>query len=162
MLTKRTAITALKPDVVSYGCAIDAWSKSGEPDGIFRAEKLLREMERLAEKGDDTSRPNTFCFNSIINAYSKAGNAERAESVLRWMEDSYRAGNHHAKPDAVSYTSCIDGWARCKTSEQDAVSSSQQLFDTMVGKYNEGHKDCKPSAATFTALMMVLANHKSH
>ena len=152
---------ALKPDVVSYGCAIDAWSKSGEPNAIFRAEGLLRQMERLAEKGDATLRPNDFCFNSMISALSKAGDAEKAESVLQWMESSFQNGNRCAKPDAFTYTSCINAWAQYASTEQDGVMRTQSLFATMVNRYKEGDAAYKPTAATFTALMMVLANHKS-
>jgi pentatricopeptide repeat protein len=158
---EKQGIHALKPDVVSYGCAIDAWCRSGEPNAIFRAEGLLREMERLAEKGDATLRPNRYCYNCIINVHSKAGNAEKAESVLQWMEDSYLYGNRHAKPDVVSYTSCIDAWSRNQSTECDAVRNSQKLFVTMVDKYREGDMECKPSVATFSALMMVLANRHS-
>jgi len=158
---EQDGIAALKPDVISYGCAIDAWSRSGESDAIFRAERLIREMERLAEKGDANLRPNSFCFNSIINAHSKAGNAEQAESVLRWMQESYQGGNRSVKPNAISYTSCIDAWARCTSTEQDCVRRSQQLFATLVDKYKEDDPDCKPTAATLAALMTVLAHHKS-
>lgn len=158
---EKDGIGALKPDVVSYGCAIDAWSRRGDATGIYRAEFLLRQMERLSEKGDKTLQPNDFCFNSIINAHSKAGNAEQAESVLHWMEESYRAGNRRAKPDTVTYTSCIDAWARVDTTDQDPVRKSQQMFDTMVERYKEGDVDFKPTAVTFTALMMVLANHNA-
>lgn len=159
---EKEGMMTLKPDVVSYGCAIDAWSRGGDAASVFRAEALLRQMERLSEKGDVTLRPNDFCFNSVINAHSKAGNAQEAESVLQRMEDSYQAGNRRAKPDSVTYTSCIDAWARCRgTVEQDPVLRSQALFDAMLERYKKGDEHSKPTAATFAALMMVLANHKS-
>lgn len=152
---------SLKPDVVSYGCAIDAWSRSGEPNAIERAESLLRKMEHLSEKGDFSIRPNSFCFNSIINAHSKAGNAENAESILKWMEDSYSNGNRLARANSITYTSCIDAWARSESSEKNAVLQSQLLFVDLVEKYKQGDAECKPTPTTFSGLMMVLARHRS-
>jgi hypothetical protein len=50
------------PDVITYNIAMNAWAKSGLPEGPEKSEGLFRRMEK---NGLD---PKTISFNSVITA----------------------------------------------------------------------------------------------
>mgnify|MGYP005680687427 CR=1 FL=1 len=65
----------VKPNVVTYGAVIDAYAKSGEKYAAARADTLLAKMIHLNQMDPVTNsdlQPNTYVFNTVINAHAKS------------------------------------------------------------------------------------------
>jgi hypothetical protein len=58
-------------------------------------------------------RPNTYVFNTVINAWAKSKQpdaASKAEEMLIAMGQLHACGIPGLKPDAFTYTAVIDAW----------------------------------------------------
>jgi hypothetical protein len=53
-----------KPSPTAYATVINAWSKSFDICAPERAMALLNKMEKSYEHGNESLRPNAYCFNS--------------------------------------------------------------------------------------------------
>jgi pentatricopeptide repeat protein len=71
--------------------------------------------------------PTAIEYNSLINAWAKAGDPIAAEQVLRQMTDS------QVQPDTISYTSVIQAWSQSGSAE--APERAQALLDDMEKSY---------------------------
>ena len=64
----------------------DVWSESDRPESISKAEVIMSYLEGMK---DDILRPNTTCYNILMNAYANQtveyGFTQRAEDVLLKM-----------------------------------------------------------------------------
>jgi len=123
------------PGTVAYSLVMNAYAKSGHRDAGRKAETIFRSLESASlresasalegssDEGNGRwsrrarSTANTFCYNIVINAYSRQGRrggaVDSAERILTEMENRYNATlDELAKPDVVSYSSVINAWAR--------------------------------------------------
>jgi pentatricopeptide repeat protein len=71
-------------------------------------QKMLRTMQQQYLAGDNSSRPNTITYNTVLIAFVGAGHAERAEELLEEMRFAYFDGNNSAKPDVISFHTVVN------------------------------------------------------
>jgi pentatricopeptide repeat protein len=87
----------LEVTVVSYGAVIKGLaSSSSSPQ---QAEELLNQMTRRSELV-----PNLYCYNTVIDAYAKAGRPNDAQRIF----DSLPI--HSLQPDIVSYGALLSSY----------------------------------------------------
>lgn len=135
------------PGTVAYSLAMDAYAKSGHMDAGRKAEAIFRrlesaymlEMESTSRKDDKRERqagrktaPNKFCYNILINAYSRQGRQggvfDSAERILTEMEQRFEETSDEAiRPDVVSYSSTISAMARADRKGYGAIRAEDIL-----------------------------------
>jgi hypothetical protein len=52
----------VQPDTFTFSSVINAWTKSGDPSAVLKAEALLKQMQTLQQAGNFNVRPNTIIF----------------------------------------------------------------------------------------------------
>jgi len=153
-------------DLGTYNILIDAFSIQRKPS---RAHRILDQLEKEFLPRKDTNeerkmlRPNSFSYNSIISAYSSAGQAERAASILRRMEMQYQNWNHDVLPDTITYNIVLSAYLKnqAKISYKAAIQANDLLM-RMEKSYQEGKKEVQPDIITYTTVMKcwILSKHQ--
>jgi pentatricopeptide repeat protein len=101
-----------RPNSYTILAVVSTYLKEGRID---EAEVLVRNMEDLSrQRADDGLRPGVFCYNSLIHACAKNGNAEHAESILNHLLDSAESGNSILQPNIVTWNNVLHAWAKSK------------------------------------------------
>ena len=81
------------------GC--QALASCGERGAAHKANQLLQRMEASHAKGDSSLKPDVLSYNTVLDAFSKEGDAKSAERLLEQM---LRKSDEMLKPNAYSYT----------------------------------------------------------
>ena len=131
----------LKPDVVLFTAALDAWyrsSRSGAPEQSLKILQLMAKfkvapdimtyniiLHTLADTGDSVyleEAENLLYFiersssqradSFTYNAVIKGSPPEAAEKLIRHWELQYKKGETDERPDSYSYTSLIKAWVK--------------------------------------------------
>lgn len=91
-LYRETSDEDMKPTVSTGNAVISAWAKSSHEQSAERAEDAFQRLYDFCE-------PDTYSYNSLINAYAKKGHAFKAMKLLKRMEVSFNNGNTAVRPD---------------------------------------------------------------
>jgi pentatricopeptide repeat protein len=83
-------------------------SQDNRASAAARAEEVLRTMRDNYARGDVAVRPNSYCYNSVMDCWARASMAEKAEAVFLTMCEDYRNGNESAKPQTTTFNSKCD------------------------------------------------------
>ena len=122
-----------------------------------RAEQILDHMDELYRAGNQGVKPDTYTYNTLINAHAKSsekGSAARAEHVLQVMKQRYLDGDGDFKPNTRTHTSVIDAWA--KSGEKGAAKRAEQILHSMITTFEgSGDYDSKPNVHTANAVCNV-------
>jgi pentatricopeptide repeat protein len=129
---------AQPPNVISYSIVLDAWSQRAwkNPHAAQRAHQWLQQMKTTAGV-----QPNRISYNTVIQAYARAGKPHQAEALLLEMmeggvesqdelnggsfkhrlhldeeEDSKRI-TRMIRPDEVTVAAVLTGWSHVGTWE---------------------------------------------
>jgi len=136
------------PDIVSYNCLLNSWSKSGEKGAADRALSIMSSLPKpdaftyscvinayikegninkvhdLLEQVDSQGiKMDSHLQNALLLAYATEGNAERAEELLDDMECE-------GTVDAKSYSAVIKAWK--ESSATDKAQRAEDILDRMV------------------------------
>merc|ERR1712031_19220 len=76
----RAAGGKVKPDTVSYSTMINAFSKLHR---AAEADRWLQEM--CSDEGLQDEPASSFCYGTVVQAFSRAGNLERARELVDEM-----------------------------------------------------------------------------
>ena len=79
-----------------------ALANCGERGAARKANLLLQRMEDSYAKGNSGLKPDLLSYNTVLDAFSKEGDAKSAERLLEQMLDK---NDGMVKPDSHSYTS---------------------------------------------------------
>ena len=146
----RWKIDVVRPDVVTYNSTINAWSKSGVPDGPERAEKLLRMMLDSPPGARGPIYPNAVTFATTIYAWSSSSNisgGERAEALLNKMIELYNAtDDEKLRPLPPCYSGVIFAYANRgalkqaedtaeRMKEEGGYHLSQSIYNALLKGY---------------------------
>jgi hypothetical protein len=115
-----------------------------------RAEAILDRIVEHFESGYQGFKPDTICFSSVINAWSKSGDPtapQKAGALLAQMQKMHEAGDHDVKPDTILFTTVISVWAR--SGGHDAGIRANRYLAYMKKVEALGHKDCGPNEKTY-------------
>ena len=150
----------LKPTLVSFTTAIDAWSRISSKDleAAQRAENILNLLDELSESDSDL-RPNAFTFHAVMNAWSKSSlpnSAKQVENLLDKMIDRFNAGNHSLKPGKISFSIAITAWAAWGDNKGDST-QALRLLEQMQMLSRKGY-DTMPDIGTFNSVLRAIAN----
>jgi hypothetical protein len=86
---------------------LSTWSKSKSTRRAYRAEKLLKLMEK---DGNTLPKPTVQCYTAVLNCFAgshKTDSAQRCEALLRRMDTI-----EGIQPNLISLTCVLIAWAR--------------------------------------------------
>ena len=113
----------IEPDVVSYNCLIDVYSKGRE------IEKAYKVLEKMREK---EISPDVISYTSLIGGLGLVGQPDKARDVLKEMKE------YGCYPDAAAYNAAIRNFCIA-----NRLRDAEKLMDEMVSK------GLNPNATTY-------------
>jgi len=158
--------TGIRPNVVSFTAACNAWARSTQPHAAQRAEKILTRAIDLWRSGDyPAARPNTFTFNACITAWSRSREKNGAGNCVRLLEamnDLFEEAGRpdDLQPDSRCYNLVINAVARSRV--PGCADKARGLLNQMETLHDEGpYPDLVPDSLTFGAIINAYANDRS-
>lgn len=95
----------IKPNYRTYTAVITAWARSRDPTKPQRAVRLLKRMNDMYKAGDETVRPNSHAFNSVIEACATLrGTFEQQGGALKVAFAVYKSIQSMKGEDATNVT----------------------------------------------------------
>ena len=165
-LYQSTGDEKIKPDIISYSSVLNAYAKaaSKDPNASKKSEEILMQMVKMQEEEDrrlarniDKKRiVNTWCFNTVLNAYAVQGAGSRASTLLAQME-SMSESDEMLKPDTYSFNTVLKALANSK--EKGSVDRARQILDKMEERYARGDMSVKPDAISYNTVILAYANN---
>jgi pentatricopeptide repeat protein len=108
-------------------------------------------MQDRYKSGDKELKPNVVSYNTVINAYAKAGNADRAEAILEEMHQDYEQGNHDAKANVCSFNTVLSAWSRSGSAK--GAERAEMILLRMKKLYESGKFDTKPDVISYSIIL---------
>eukprot|EP00550_Attheya_septentrionalis_P002054 CAMPEP_0198289372 /NCGR_PEP_ID=MMETSP1449-20131203/7569_1 /TAXON_ID=420275 /ORGANISM="Attheya septentrionalis, Strain CCMP2084" /LENGTH=930 /DNA_ID=CAMNT_0043987681 /DNA_START=135 /DNA_END=2924 /DNA_ORIENTATION=+ len=143
----------VKPDAIAYSALINSWKQSDAPE---RAEEVLVKMNSLIDGGETDLIPNrTNCFNAVIAAYARQGNALKAEEILKQMIEISES-DESCQPVAITYNSIIDAWAK-SGEKRLAAERAEEILYSMQDRYEGGEDHLKPDEFSYSGVALAWA-----
>jgi PPR repeat family len=107
---------SVHPDIWSFNMVLNAWSKSGVPDHIKRAEDLVVTLETYHANAKSTrhklkTKPNTNTYNTLLSCYSRSILPNRADLGYQQLQ---KMKNSTAQPDAITYNIVMNLFAKSR------------------------------------------------
>jgi pentatricopeptide repeat protein len=159
------------PSVSNLNAVLHAWAKSGKTgrgsndngntddmaaakDAPARAEALLDRMSQFYVE------PDIVSYNTVILAWSNAGQPQHAEALLEemyhaWVEDSKEGRNSSdttmIQPDRISFNTVISAWAR--SNEPNAAERAQSILKRMYDPQDMGTLQVTPNIITYNTML---------
>ena len=131
---------SVAPDCMSYSIVCATWAKSGAPEAVEKAEKILQQMEKKAVETDNPSfNADNITYNIVIDAWAKNKSCKnayvRARCLLDRQIDLYRKkGIKKCRPDVYGFTSVI---ASCASVSSASWKEKSIAFDVALTTYHE-------------------------
>jgi pentatricopeptide repeat protein len=115
-----------------------------------RAEALLDRMSRLYVE------PDVVSYNTVILAWSNAGEPKRAEALLEemfhaWVQDTKEGHADSIRPDRVTFNTVISAWAR--SNDPDAAERAQSILRRMYDAQDMGALKVTPNIVTYNTML---------
>ena len=158
------------PDVVSYGAVLNSYAKStpvrkkalrhrlpgeGDNDSPEHAERILREME--CKEGIE---PNAIAYNTVMDAYAKAGNTAKAEAILQRMYENYvRTGNTELRPSVHVFNSILVSLSQRPS--YDSGIRGEKIINLMEDLFQSGELESRPSLISYNCVLNCWAKSTS-
>lgn len=121
---------------------IDSWFM--HEGGQLHAEKLIKRMQELHERGSSNFRPSPRKRHALVVAWSRSGEPDRAEASLYGFDKD-------EPPSASSYNAVVDAYA--KSGRPDAVDKAENVVRRMHSKNSK----VVPNTSTYNSLLNAYA-----
>eukprot|EP00957_Ditylum_brightwellii_P201561 15326235-Ditylum_brightwellii.AAC.1 len=155
-----TKLSTIRPNVVSYAIACNAWSKSGLEDEVgqcaqdilnqFEKQSSLEKMEKKGEEKEERSR----------HAFSDDDSMEYFTNNENILEENDMEAN------TILYNSVIDAWSR--SNDPMAGEHALTILEKMKSKTKSCDDSdenivccCQPDVATYACVIRALSNGKT-
>ena len=132
-------------DVECYNTVLIALSRKQDINASERAIAILKRMNKLANAGYETVRPNAKSWNSVLNSLSRSrdpGAAQRAEDILKEM---FAQG---MKPDVFSFAAILHAYQ--KNSGPGSAQRADDIVRMMEKLHFNGEIECAPDVYHYT------------
>ena len=148
-----------KPDIINYSSLMDAWSKAGTRDSPFRAEAMLRDLERKSGVEDwlngrqESSQsvihrdltPDRTCYNTVMVAWARSRHpqalAKTRELIAKLQKLFETTGDNHFAPDTRSYNNLISAIGKHHRGPPRAkIEEAEQTLKDMFHKFHHADK----------------------
>jgi hypothetical protein len=145
-----------------YNKRINSLTETNGPGSPQKAEGILEEMWKLHKAGNQSVKPDTITYSTVIKVWGRSSHpmrAEKAQGVLERMIELHDAGDDDLRPDLVTFISVLAAWSRSR--DPAAGEKADALFAQMKKMYEAGNVDLKPKTAVFNALLTVWSETRS-
>lgn len=138
-LWEKTNDLKFKPSSKTFTVMINLCAKSRDPKSTVRAEKFLKQMEKMYEEdvqngeGDSSQvKPSIRTYTAAIGAWTHSrdpSKAQRALRILKKVSDMYKeTGQKSIKPTLYTYNAVIDACARCNGTPEQQTAALKIAF----------------------------------
>jgi pentatricopeptide repeat protein len=102
--------------------------------------------------------PDIMAYNSLLNAYSKAGMPKQAQSLLELMVEQYLSSSHekYPRPQTASFNTVLSAWAKTGNTEM-----AEELFQWMQ-QISSGLDTANPNVISYTNLLNCWAKSQAN
>jgi len=142
----------LQPDAKSFEKVILAWSRSRHHSAPERIEKLLREMERQVDLGNNAMQTSLAGYTNLMLAWQRSGRKESVNSIQQIFDKLQKrcatSGESHLRPDRYVFGILIDSWARGKNLEK-----VEFIFGEMMKEWKNGDRHARPDIHIFHKIL---------
>lgn len=131
----------LRPDCISYSIVMNTFAQ----EAMYKeAEDLLWEMTDDFLSGNDSAKPRTRNFNTIVAMYANGADApERAEAVVhRFRELASTGALNGSQPDEYTYSLLLKSWVA--SSRPDGIYNASACLAWMRSLFNKGDNAACP------------------
>lgn len=163
LLSKMIHNPRLEPSSITYNAVMDSHAHSFNPDSLTRMYKIWNHMQKLADAGSTTIRPNLRTVNVILTACvrkaemskeqeDKMACAEKAQMILDDMKARAKDGSTDLTPDVMTYSIVMDAFARVGSLE--AALHAEKLMEELQQAFRDtGDVRQQPNFRTYTTLI---------
>ena len=88
----------------SFSAAINAWSRSKDPNALNKARHILDEMKRLEASGDTDCSPNIISYNSLLKVVVMSNSKDKAVEAWDILSEMDERG---IEPDEIGYSTTL-------------------------------------------------------
>lgn len=148
-------LKGLLPNRYTYTAVMSSLAKTGMAE---KAETLLNSMMLAYQQGNESLKPDTVAFSSVMDGWARLSHvdkpyaAERALLLLDRMKCLEREG---MGPNARTYTSVLSAVAKSGTWE--ACDKAREILSDMEYEYEKGSKWLRPSSIHYNAVLLSYA-----
>jgi pentatricopeptide repeat protein len=162
--------TTCRPDHYSLTSVLACWANSNLPGAAEEAECILQSF--LQESGDPqqdrfvVSLPpvaKLIAYNTVLRAYSEAGNPQRADDMLKQLIAKCQPNDHNdmadVHPDSISFNQVIAGWSKATETHlvANAPHRAEALLAQMQALYQRNGWNTQPDASTYSSVLQCWA-----
>ena len=163
----------IRPNVISFTTALNAWANSGRPDSAKRARKLFDALLQFEEDGlllearndyttedgsDDwhvdtnaNAKPSIITYNTYLKVLASTHQTSDMIEAERVLQDMLI----NIGVDTVSFRTVMTGWLAL-----DNIPRAYALLIRMVELYEAGHEDMNVDATYFSRFIFLLSKNK--
>merc|ERR1740121_1462294 len=80
----------MRPTVISYTSAINAWAKCTDRGKAKRARAILEHMKAMRREGIVADWPNIFTYTSVINACARTDNTQERQEAFHIAYNTFK------------------------------------------------------------------------
>ena len=173
----------VRPDIFGYNIVLDGWRQGSTIESALSAENLLQSMER----GERFVMPDRTSYNTVIDAFCKAGRDQQQNHYRKGRHRKENRGNSHmdgtldnlcaaqraedllhrmdtagVHPCTWSYNTVLNAWARSGQGKKAADHASALLL-TMEERQEQDERRGKkeklvcPDARSYSAVIDAIA-----
>ena len=131
------------PTMFSFSSAINAYANNGKPKDAVRILDLMKTLRN--NEGWIHLKPDSFCYNGIINAHLKSRQKDSLVKCIELLKEMERDG----VATAVSHTAVIEGLSKAQHlpgGKRMIGETAVDLLNRMWHLYNSGRNEMKPSS----------------
>lgn len=149
------------PSAANLNAVLYAWAKSGETSNSSMTARTLQDAPARAEALLDRMsqfyvEPDVVSYNTVILAWSNAGEPARAEAFLEemfhaWIQDTKEGHADTIRPDRVTFNTVISAWAR--SNDPDAAERAQSILRRMYDPQDMGALQVTPNIVTYNTML---------
>lgn len=140
--------TDLSPDTFTFNIVMKALANCGEKGAARKANLLLQRMEDSFTKG--YLKPDLLSYNTVLDVFSKEGDAKSAERLLQQM---LAKDDAMIEPDSHSYTSVLKAWSKSNDDKAESVRRAEDILNDIESRYASGESDFRPDTSVYNALI---------
>ncbi|KAG7351996.1 PPR: pentatricopeptide repeat domain containing protein [Nitzschia inconspicua] len=141
----------MRPNVVVFSSAMNAWVKSGRVEAPSKVEDLLKQMKMLHQAFPqlEDMKPNQVTYGTAIDAWAKFGDVAKVQELMQEMNlESRNTGDEAMKPGIMAFTGYL-----VALSKQGRMDEAEDVLRQMEDLYESGELDEPPSVVSYSTVL---------
>lgn len=141
-----------QPDRFCYSSLLEAWARVDAE----RCESVWKEMCESYQKGNESCKPNTKAFNSLLLSWSRSKDPKSAARTRDLFAQMSKLG---LEPDVISYNAVLTTFGG--SDDFATARRGQVLFDRLKERFSKGDRSCRPTTVSYTKAIQLWTCIKS-